>query len=74
MSFTFDEFGKVTKFTGGYVMDKTLGNTGGLGGVFGLFYGIGKPLPFPEAKPWKPSLQFRFFSFLGQLAAYFSKK
>ena len=55
-------------------MDKTLGNTGGLGGVFGLFYGIGKPLPFPEAKPWKPSFQFRFFSFLGQLASYLAKK
>lgn len=26
------------KFTIGYVLDKETGNTGGLGGVFGLFY------------------------------------
>ena len=25
----------------GYVMDKQLGNTGGVGGIFGIFYAIG---------------------------------
>jgi hypothetical protein len=25
----------------GYVMDKQLGNTGGLGGILGIFYAIG---------------------------------
>lgn len=54
-SIVFNEKGEVTKFTIGYVMDKETGNTGGLGGVFGLFYAIGKALPFPEAQPWKPS-------------------
>jgi len=47
--------GEITKFTIGYVLDKETGNTGGLGGVFGLFYAIGRGLPFPEAQPWKAS-------------------
>eukprot|EP00622_Pseudochattonella_farcimen_P002547 FR737492.1.p1 GENE.FR737492.1~~FR737492.1.p1 ORF type:complete len:242 (+),score=26.67 FR737492.1:94-726(+) len=55
-SATFNEKGEITKFTIGYVLDKETGNTGGLGGVFGLFYAIGKGLPFPEAQPYKPSL------------------
>jgi len=54
-SVTFNERGEVTKFTIGYVLDKETGNTGGLGGAFGLFYAIGYPLPFPEAQPYKPS-------------------
>merc|ERR1712224_527888 len=54
-SVTFNEKGEVTKFTIGYVLDKETGNTGGLGGVFGLFYAIGYGLPFPEAQPYKPS-------------------
>eukprot|EP00747_Dinoflagellata_sp_TGD_P000171 gnl/TRDRNA2_/TRDRNA2_100229_c1_seq1.p1 gnl/TRDRNA2_/TRDRNA2_100229_c1~~gnl/TRDRNA2_/TRDRNA2_100229_c1_seq1.p1 ORF type:complete len:204 (+),score=25.10 gnl/TRDRNA2_/TRDRNA2_100229_c1_seq1:26-613(+) len=66
-SFTFNEQGKVTKLTVGVVMDRTLGNTGGLGGVFGLFYAVGSPLPFPEANPWKMSKRYRFFTFLGRL-------
>ena len=74
VSFAFNEEGKLSRFTGGYVLDKTIGNTGGLGGIFGILYGIGRPLPFPEGKPWKPSLRFRFFSFIGQLAQRFSKK
>merc|ERR1712048_1147669 len=70
-SFTFDEKGKVTKLTVGVVMDRTVGNTGGLGGVFGLFYGVGSPLPFPEAKPWKMSKRYRFVNFLGRVMAKF---
>jgi len=54
-SVTFNEKGEITKLTIGYVLDKETGNTGGLGGVFGLLYGIGYGLPFPEAQPWKPS-------------------
>ena len=54
-SVTFNEKGEVTKFTIGYVLDKETGNTGGLGGVFGLFYAIGYALPFPEAQPYSPS-------------------
>merc|ERR1719491_1905987 len=54
-SMTFNERGEVTKFTIGYVLDKETSNTGGLGGVFGLFYAIGYGLPFPEAQPYRPS-------------------
>lgn len=65
VSLRFSPDGKVSQMTVGYVMDKTLGNTGGLGGVFGILYAIGKPLPFREARPWKPSLKYRFFQKLG---------
>ena len=55
------------KITGGYVVDKNIGNTGGLGGVFGLLHAIDRGFSFPEAKPWKPSLRFRLFTLLGNL-------
>ena len=64
-SLTFNEDGEVIKYTGGYVTDKTIGNTGGLGGVFGILYAIGRPFPFPEAKPYQKSWQFKTFSFFG---------
>lgn len=54
-SITFNEKGEVTKYTIGYVLDKETGNTGGLGGIFGWFYAIGRGLPFPEAQPYQPS-------------------
>ena len=66
-SIVFNEEGQVTKFTVGVVMDRQLGNTGGLGGVFGLFYAIGKPLPFPEANPWRMSKRYQFFNWLGRI-------
>merc|ERR1712203_1119851 len=40
-SLTFNEVGEVTKFTIGYVMDKEIGTSGGLGGIFGVLYSIG---------------------------------
>lgn len=61
-SLKFTKDGKVIQYTGGYVMDKTIGNTGGLGGVFGILYAIGRPLPFPEAQPYRKSWRFRLFS------------
>lgn len=54
-SCTFNSKGEVTKYTIGYVMDKEVGNTGGLGGAYGIFYAIGYGLPFPEGQPWTPS-------------------
>jgi len=66
-SLTFTEQGQVKEYTIGYPMDRRLGNTGGLGGVFGLFYAIGSPLPFPEANPWKMSKRYRFFNLIGRL-------
>ena len=54
-SCTFNAKGEVTKYTIGYVLDKEVGNTGGLGGAYGIFYAIGYGLPFPEGQPWVPS-------------------
>jgi len=74
VSVTFNEAGKVTKFTIGHVMDKSVGNTGGLGGLFGPLYAIGKGLPFPEAQPWKASRRYRAFNFIGNLASKMKAK
>jgi len=63
LSMSFNREGEVYKLTGGYSVDRTVGNTGGLGGVFGLIHAIGGSLPFPEGKPWKPSLRWEAFSF-----------
>ena len=48
--------------TGGYCVDRTCGDTGGLGGLFGVIHALGGSLPFPEGKPWKPSLSWLAFS------------
>lgn len=61
----FNERGQVKEF-GFYVVDRAQGNTGGLGGAFGYFYGVGQALPFPECKPYKVSKRRRFFEFLGR--------
>jgi hypothetical protein len=74
MSLTFNEDGQVIKYTGGYVMDRTLGNSGGMGGIFGPLYAIGKGLPFYEAQPYKKSWGFYILSAIGDLAAKFSVK
>ena len=70
-----NEDGLATQLTAGYVMDRAVGNTEGLGGVFGLLWAIGKsPFKFPEGRPWKPSLRYRLFMWFGALAAKFQKK
>lgn len=65
ISFTFDDQGKVRKLTAGYVVDRHVGNSGGLGALFGILYAVGKPFPFPEAKPYQKSWQFRLFEWFG---------
>jgi len=72
-SLTFGEDGLVTKYTIGYVMDRECGNTGGLGGLYGVLYAIGKGLPFPEAQPWKISMRYRLFQKVGALASSLKK-
>jgi len=59
--------GLVTKYTIGYVVDRTVGNTGGLGGLYGILYALGRPLPFPEANPWQKSVQYSLFQKIGGL-------
>jgi len=63
-SMTFNEQGQVTLFNVGYVIDRTVGNTGGLGGAFGFFWATGNPLPFPECQPFKGSLQMQGLTLL----------
>lgn len=65
-SVTIDSSGLITKYTIGHVMDRSIGNTGGLGGIFGPLVAIGKPFPFPEARPYKPSKRYRAFQLLGK--------
>jgi len=56
-SMSFDEEGKCYKLTGGYNVDRSVGDTQGLGGMFGIVTGLGLfKLPFPEGRPWKRSL------------------
>jgi len=59
--------GLISKYTIGYVVDRTVGNTGGLGGLYGILYALGRPLPFPEANPWRKSLQYDLFQKVGGL-------
>eukprot|EP00586_Coscinodiscus_wailesii_P017557 CAMPEP_0172500554 /NCGR_PEP_ID=MMETSP1066-20121228/139999_1 /TAXON_ID=671091 /ORGANISM="Coscinodiscus wailesii, Strain CCMP2513" /LENGTH=829 /DNA_ID=CAMNT_0013274845 /DNA_START=125 /DNA_END=2611 /DNA_ORIENTATION=- len=51
VSITFDDEGLCTRLTAGAVIDPSQGNTGGLGGVFGILYAIGNPLPGIAARP-----------------------
>jgi len=64
----------VVKYTIGHVMERSIGNTGGLGGIFGPAYALGRPLPFPEARPWKPSKRYRLLQAVGNLASRLRKK
>ena len=73
-SVIFNAEGLVRKFTIGYVMDRDVGNSGGLGGAYGLLYAIGKPLPFPEAQPWKISKRYKAFLFFGNLTSSLKKR
>jgi len=62
-SASFDEHGKCYKFTGGYVVDRSVGDTSGLGGIFGILTGLDLvSLPFPEGRPWKPSMMWEAFT------------
>mmetsp|Transcript_59867 Transcript_59867/g.106452 ORF Transcript_59867/g.106452 Transcript_59867/m.106452 type:complete len:280 (-) Transcript_59867:63-902(-) len=73
-SISFNEKGLVTQYTIGYVMDRQVGNTGGLGGIYGILWAVGKPFPFPEANPRRPSLRSRIFNKLGEIMAAQKRK
>ena len=62
-SMSFDEHGKCYKLTGGYVVDRAVGDSNGLGGMFGIVHALGlTKLPFVEGRPWKRSLLWEAFS------------
>mmetsp|Transcript_35955 Transcript_35955/g.52803 ORF Transcript_35955/g.52803 Transcript_35955/m.52803 type:complete len:235 (-) Transcript_35955:261-965(-) len=69
----FNEDGLVKEF-GFYTVDRRQGNTGGLGGAFGYFYGVGKPLPIRECQPYKPSFKFRMLGLIGKIGKKLSSK
>lgn len=69
----FNADGLVKEF-GFYTVDRRQGNTGGLGGAFAFFYGVGKPLPIRECAPYKPSFRFRMLGLLGKLGKKLAKK
>jgi hypothetical protein len=69
----FNDKGEATQLTVGYVMDRQIGNTGGLGGVFGILYAIGYGLPFPEAQPWQKSIQYDLFQKVSGLQSEIQK-
>jgi len=56
LSMSFNDAGECYKFTGGYSVDKSVGNTQGLGGLFGVLHSLGSTLPFSEGQPMKYSL------------------
>merc|ERR1712238_128243 len=58
----------------GYSIDRRQGDTGGVGGMFGLFLGVGQGLPFREGQPIKPSLRFRLFTKVGNAVSKLTKK
>lgn len=69
-SLRFTREGLVDQFTIGYVMDRYIGNTGGLGGFFGPLCAIGKSFPFDEGRPWRPSLGYQLYVRIG---AFFNR-
>jgi len=62
LSLSFNSYGRVYKMTGGYVVDRTSGDSGGLGGMFGIFNALGRKLPFREGQPWHRSPEWEAFA------------
>lgn len=66
-SVLFNEDGKCYTLTVGYCMDKRIGNTEGLAGVFGVLKAVGSALPFPEGQRlYNPSLRWEGFERIGK--------
>ena len=45
---------RISASMGRYVMDRDIGTTGGLGGLYGVLHAIGRGLPFPEVSGSAP--------------------
>lgn len=73
-SLLFNEQGKCYTLTIGYCMDKRIGDTEGLGGLFGILKAVGRPLPFPEGKRlYNPSLRYEAFEHVMKAFEGFTK-
>lgn len=71
-SMLFNEQGQCYTLTVGYAMDKRIGNTEGLGGVFGIVKAVGKALPFPEGQRlYTPSLRYEAFERIAKIGEAF---
>lgn len=71
-SMLFDQDAKCYTLTVGYCMDKRIGNTDGLGGVFGILKAVGNALPFQEgSRLYTPSLRFEAFERVAKAAEGF---
>ena len=73
MGVVFNTEGRVSKINVGVVMDRTSGNTGGLGGLFGFLWFVGKSPPVREYQPFNPSWQFALLQKVGPLLAKLQK-
>ena len=74
MGVVVDAEGKVEKFNMGTPVDRTSGNTGGMGGLFAYLHFVGKPLPIPECRPYRRSWQFALLDKVGSLLSKLAKK
>lgn len=54
-SMQFNKEGKCVSLTGGYIMDRRMGNTNGLGGVFGICAALEIQSPFPPFLLYTPA-------------------
>jgi hypothetical protein len=71
-SMLFNEQGECYTLTVGYVMDKRVGNTDGIGGMFGILKASGHALPFPEGhREPNPSLRYEAFDRIGKIMESF---
>jgi len=67
MGLVFTREGRVSKINVGAVIDRTSGNTAGLGGLFGFLWFVGKSPPAPEYQPYQQSWQFKLLAKAGPL-------
>lgn len=67
LSYVFNADGKVASFTGGYVMDRRVGNTDGMGALFGILAAIGVNFPKPG------TLGFTIFATINRFVTWMKK-
>ena len=71
MGVVFNTQGRVSKINVGAVIDRTSGNTEGLGGLFAFLWFVGKAPPALEYQPYRPTWQ---FALIDKVAPFFNKR